>query len=157
MQSLGWQPTLCVAWCLIWWFASLDIKVWSYMTPNVLTETRCHNNPNPNPNPKKRLLLHSKISNRMILLWFQPQNVKYLDTSGETFTPLREETTLILWSTMFRSRLNTWMPSVISIKSTTTQLMLRAALMLRYCSLIGKYDYHDWHLSYLGIGCAKKI
>ena len=41
MQSPGWQPILCLAWCLIWWFASLE-KEWSYMTPNVLTETRCH-------------------------------------------------------------------------------------------------------------------
>ena len=24
MQSPGWQLTLCVAWCLIWWFTSLD-------------------------------------------------------------------------------------------------------------------------------------
>ena len=40
MQSPGWQITLRMAWCLIWWFASLE-KVWSYMTPNVLTETRC--------------------------------------------------------------------------------------------------------------------
>ena len=24
MQSPGWQPTLCVAWCLIWRFASLE-------------------------------------------------------------------------------------------------------------------------------------
>ena len=23
IQSPGWQPTLCVAWCLIWWFANL--------------------------------------------------------------------------------------------------------------------------------------
>ena len=38
MQSPGWQPALCVAWCPIWWFASLE-NVWSYMTPNVLTET----------------------------------------------------------------------------------------------------------------------
>ena len=22
MQSPGWQPTLCVAWCLVWWFAN---------------------------------------------------------------------------------------------------------------------------------------
>ena len=29
MQSSDWQPTLCVAWCLIWWFASIE-KVWSY-------------------------------------------------------------------------------------------------------------------------------
>ena len=41
MWTPGWQPTLCVAWCLIWWFASLEI-VWSYMTPNVVTETSCH-------------------------------------------------------------------------------------------------------------------
>ena len=41
MQSPSWQPSLCVAWCLVWWFASLK-KLWSYMTPNVLTETRCH-------------------------------------------------------------------------------------------------------------------
>ena len=32
---------MCGVWCLIWWFASLG-KVWSYMTLNVLTETRCH-------------------------------------------------------------------------------------------------------------------
>ena len=32
---------LCVTSCLIWWLASLD-KAWSYMTLNVLTETRCH-------------------------------------------------------------------------------------------------------------------
>ena len=24
MQSPGWQPTLCVLWCLIWWIASLE-------------------------------------------------------------------------------------------------------------------------------------
>ena len=24
MQSPGWQPTLCVAWCVIWWVASLE-------------------------------------------------------------------------------------------------------------------------------------
>ena len=41
MQSPGGQPTLCVAWCLIWWFASSE-HVSSYMTPNVLSETRCH-------------------------------------------------------------------------------------------------------------------
>ena len=40
MQSPGWQPTLCMTRCLIWWFASLE-KVWSYMTLNVSTETRC--------------------------------------------------------------------------------------------------------------------
>ena len=34
------SPLLCVAWCLIWWFASLE-KVWPYMTPNGLTEARC--------------------------------------------------------------------------------------------------------------------
>ena len=39
MHSPGWPPTLCVARCLIWWFVSL-VKVWSYMTPNVLIETR---------------------------------------------------------------------------------------------------------------------
>ena len=32
---------LCVARCLIWWLRRLG-KVWSYMTPNALTETRCH-------------------------------------------------------------------------------------------------------------------
>ena len=31
----------CVAWCLIWWFASFK-KVWSYKTLNVHTEIRCH-------------------------------------------------------------------------------------------------------------------
>ena len=30
--------TLCVAWCLIWWFASSG-EAWSYMTPKVLTES----------------------------------------------------------------------------------------------------------------------
>ena len=35
-QSPAWQSTLRVAWCLLW------KRVWSYMTPNVLTETRCH-------------------------------------------------------------------------------------------------------------------
>ena len=40
LQSSCWQPTLCVAWCLIWWFASTE-TVWSYVTLNVLTETRC--------------------------------------------------------------------------------------------------------------------
>ena len=34
-QSPGLQPTLFAAWCLIWWFASLE-KVWSYMTPMFL-------------------------------------------------------------------------------------------------------------------------
>ena len=24
MQSPAWEPTVCVAWCLIWWFAHLD-------------------------------------------------------------------------------------------------------------------------------------
>ena len=24
LQSPGWQPTLCVAWCLLWWFASIE-------------------------------------------------------------------------------------------------------------------------------------
>ena len=32
LQTPGWQPTSHVAWCLIW----------SYMTPNALTETKCH-------------------------------------------------------------------------------------------------------------------
>ena len=41
MQSSGWQPTLCVAWCLIWRFANLE-KVWSDITSNVLTESRYH-------------------------------------------------------------------------------------------------------------------
>ena len=41
MQSPGWQPTLCLAWCLIWWFASLE-KVWSYLALNTLSEARCH-------------------------------------------------------------------------------------------------------------------
>ena len=41
MLTPDWQSTLCVAWCLIWWFASLEI-VWSYMTPNVVTETSYH-------------------------------------------------------------------------------------------------------------------
>ena len=27
MESLGWQPTLCVAWCLICWFSSLKSMV----------------------------------------------------------------------------------------------------------------------------------
>ena len=27
MQTPGWQPTLCVALCLIWWFASFKKKV----------------------------------------------------------------------------------------------------------------------------------
>ena len=49
MQSPGSQPTLCVAWCLIWWFVSLE-KVWSYMAPNVLTETRCHETTQAGPN-----------------------------------------------------------------------------------------------------------
>ena len=35
------EPTLCVVWCLIRWSASLE-KNWSYMMPNVFTETRCH-------------------------------------------------------------------------------------------------------------------
>ena len=41
MQTPGWQPILCVAWYLIWQL-QVQKKVWSYMTPNVLTETRCH-------------------------------------------------------------------------------------------------------------------
>ena len=43
--------TLCVAWCLIWWIASLE-KLWSsmdtkcpYWEPGVIKQ------PNPNPNP----------------------------------------------------------------------------------------------------------
>ena len=63
---LGWQPTLCVVWYLIWWFANLEKyghtcgtecpycdqvsdlvickfrKVWTYVALNVLTVTRCH-------------------------------------------------------------------------------------------------------------------
>ena len=27
MESLGWHPTLCVAWCLIWWLLSLKSMV----------------------------------------------------------------------------------------------------------------------------------
>ena len=49
MQSPGWQPTLCVAWCLIWWFASLE-KVWSYMAPNVRTEPGVIKQHKPNQN-----------------------------------------------------------------------------------------------------------
>ena len=47
MQSPGQQLALCVVWCLIWWFASLE-NVWSYTTPNVLTETLCHWKTKPN-------------------------------------------------------------------------------------------------------------
>ena len=36
-------------WYLIWWFASLE-KVWSYITLNVLTETRCHYTTQTKPN-----------------------------------------------------------------------------------------------------------
>ena len=27
-KSPGWQSTSCVAWCLIWWFPSSDVKFW---------------------------------------------------------------------------------------------------------------------------------
>ena len=49
MQTPGWQPILCVAWCLIW-HLQVEKKVWSYMTLNVLTETRCHYTTQTKPN-----------------------------------------------------------------------------------------------------------
>ena len=34
VQSPGWQPTLCVVWCLICWFASLEkyVHSWHWMS-----------------------------------------------------------------------------------------------------------------------------
>ena len=43
----GWQPTVCVAWCLIWWFSSWE-KILSCMTLNVLTETSVIKQHKPN-------------------------------------------------------------------------------------------------------------
>ena len=68
MQNHQADSKLCVAWCLIWWFASLS-KVWSYMAPNVLTETRYVSLNNTQPT---NLGLTGKewISRRVIQLTF---------------------------------------------------------------------------------------
>ena len=48
MQSPGWQPTISVAWCLIWWFASSE-KVWWHMTPYILLRPGVIKHPPPTP------------------------------------------------------------------------------------------------------------
>ena len=47
MQSPGWQLTLCVAWCLIWWFVSLEKygHTWhrmSVLRPGVIKQYKPH-------------------------------------------------------------------------------------------------------------------
>ena len=64
MQSPGWEPTACVAWCLIWWFAHLDEygHTWHWMSllrPGVIKQYK------PNLSLPPSLLLSPRPSGVM--------------------------------------------------------------------------------------------
>ena len=65
MQSPGWQPTLCVAWCQIWWFASLDKSMVIHDTECPYWDQVSLNNTNPTQTQSKCLQMH------VIVYWVQ--------------------------------------------------------------------------------------
>ena len=112
MQSLGWQPTLCVAWCLIWWFCKFRKKIWSYMTLNVLYWDQVSlNNTNPTQ-PMMTILSIPVHTGRLFIILTDYDDLAHSFTQSGSLTL---KTWLIDWligwfENLIVSISNEWLP-----------------------------------------------
>ena len=77
MQSPGWQPMLCVAWCLIWWFASLEKYGHTWHQMSILR-------PGVNKQPKPSLIILIFI--QAFIEWSMEHNVLFQKKWGHYAT-----------------------------------------------------------------------
>ena len=103
MHSPSWQPTLCVAWCLIWWFESLEKygHTWhqmSFLRPGVIKQHQ--------PRPKHIIsygLRWRGFSVDCYLFWYSAQTWNiYFPSIGSMTSDEMEEKGRRMWPSLFK-------------------------------------------------------